>query len=113
MWELDGIGYHIEEAHSGLLYLSMEGGAPITIYGQMLANNIANNFIVFNPSCIEGVSVFGPPLSGKSYYSNSLQAETLTTPLFEQMTMSSTLVISIQTPWREDLPTLRPAWRPS
>jgi hypothetical protein len=72
MWELDGIGYHIEEAHSGLLYLSMEGGAPITIYGQMLANNIANNFIVFNPNWIEGVSVFGPPLSGKSLYLNSL-----------------------------------------
>ena len=62
---LMGVGYHITESKSGLPYLSMAGGAPITIHGNAIADNIDSNFILFEPNWLDGVQLFGPVLSGK------------------------------------------------
>lgn len=60
-----GIGYHISDQQAGLTYLSMEGGAPITMYGESLATTLDHNLIMFLPEWIEDFELFGPPLSGK------------------------------------------------
>jgi hypothetical protein len=62
---LEGVGYHITAARTGLQFLSMEGGAPITIYGANMADDIANDHVLFLPNWLQNVQLFGPVLTGK------------------------------------------------
>jgi hypothetical protein len=43
----------------------MEGGAPITIYGANMDEDIANDSVLFLPNWLENVQLFGPVLTGK------------------------------------------------
>jgi hypothetical protein len=60
---LNGVGYQNSAVTSGLYYLSMAGGAPITVSGQFMANKPELNTIMFEPLWVDNYELYGPALT--------------------------------------------------
>jgi len=71
---LSGVGYQNDADMTGLSYLSMAGGAPMTIAGQDMASTPELNTIMFVPTWLENVVLYGPKLSSDNEFNSNAMA---------------------------------------